>query len=118
MFGINLNPIDWEHLPQEIIDAIEDTKEDYDFVGVRIQESSFDLGPIYHTSHIWVDGEDTGEELPGICAVSASNINKMRREASWYFGDHVAIIASYYGEWGEDTEEIILRDAEVVKILC
>lgn len=41
----------------------------------------------------------------------------MQRAAVCYYGGHVAIIASNSGEWGEDPEEIILRNAEVVVIL-
>ena len=86
---------------------------DYEFVGVRVQEQEFELGTIEHLSHVWDNGDDTGVELDGICVCSLDRLG-----ANNYFGNHVAIICGNDVEYGEDDGEIIIRDAEVVKVIC
>lgn len=86
---------------------------DYEFVGVRVQEQEFELGTIEHLSHVWDNGDDTGVELDGICGCSLDRLG-----ANNYFGDHVAIICGNEAEYGEDDGELIIRDAEVVKVIC
>lgn len=86
---------------------------DYEFVGVRVQEQDFELGTIEHLSHVWENGDDTGVELDGICVCSLDRLG-----VNNYFGDHVAIICGNEAEYGEDDGELIIRDAEVVKVIC
>lgn len=86
---------------------------DYEFVGVRVQEQEFELGTIEHLSHVWDNGDDTGVELDGICVCSLDRLGSNN-----YFGDHVAIICGNEAEYGEDDGELIIRDAEVVKVIC
>lgn len=86
---------------------------DYDFIGVRVQEQEFELGEIDHLSHVWDNGDDTGVELDGICVCNLSRLG-----VNNYFGDHVAIICGNEAEYGEDDGELIIRDAEVVKVIC
>ena len=86
---------------------------DYEFVGVRVQEQDFELGTIEHLSHVWDNGDDTGVELDGICVCSLDRLG-----VNNYFGDHVAIICGNEAEYGEDDGELIIRDAEVVKVIC
>lgn len=115
------NPIDWANLPPEIMQSIEAAKSEqgWNNVGIRIQDGiPFSLGPINHTSNVWVDGEDTGEALPGICAISATVIDAMCKEAPCYIGNHVAIIAGDIVEYGEDPCEVIMSNAEVVEVLA
>lgn len=87
---------------------------DYGCVGVRVQEEPFELGEIDHISHIWDNGDDTGEELDGICATNSNALEY----APEYFGDHIAIIAGNNISYGEDAGEIIIKDAVVVAIIC
>ena len=86
---------------------------DYEFVGVRVQEQEFELGTIEHLSHVWDNGDDTGVELDGICVCKLDRLG-----VNQYFGGHVAIICGNEAEYGEDDGEIIIRDAEVVKVIC
>lgn len=86
---------------------------DYEFVGVRVQEQEFELGTIEHLSHVWDNGDDTGVEHDGICVCSLDRLG-----VNNYFGDHVAIICGNEAEYGEDDGELIIRDAEVVKVIC
>ncbi|MDO4275860.1 MAG: hypothetical protein Q4D16_19505 [Eubacteriales bacterium] len=94
------------------IDEIKD-KYDYDFIGVRVQENEFVQGEILDYSYIWVDGECTSEELDGTCAIRLEDAEL----ANGYYGQHIAIIAGNYGEYGQDLGEIIIRDAEVLEVL-
>ena len=86
---------------------------DYEYVGVRVQEQAFELGSISHLSHVWDNGEDTGVELDGICVC---DLDRLGHEH--YFGDHVAIICGNEASYGEDDGELIIRDAEVVNVIC
>lgn len=86
---------------------------EYAYVGVRVQEPEFVLGPVNHRSHVWVDGEETAAELPGLCACKLDRLG-----INDYFGDHIAIVCGNEAEYGEDDGEIIIRDAEVVAIIC
>lgn len=86
---------------------------DYEFIGIRVQEQPFELGSILHLSHVWDNGEDTGVELGGICVC---RLDRLGREQ--YFGNHAAIICGNEAEYGEDDGELIIRDAEVVKVIC
>lgn len=88
---------------------------DYEKIGIRVQEESFALGELDHVSHVWVDGEDTGEELDGVCAQEISSIDKFPND---YWGYHIAIIAGNEYSYGVDPGEIIIRDPVVVEILA
>ena len=106
-------------LTSEMIKKINETVEElgledtYEYVGVRVQEVPFELGQIDHCSKVWVDGDETDEELDGICATMLDKLN-----ANEYFGNHVAIICGYSAEYGEDVGEIIISDAVVAAIIC
>lgn len=95
----------------------------YDVVAVRSQDVPFQLGRMSHASNVWVDGEDTGEELPGLCATYADQPGA-RMHASdysvyqgYYPGEHVAIVCGYRDECGRDEDEVIIYDPVVVEIL-
>ena len=104
---------------QEMINRINQIVEDMDltwdyaYVGVRVQEPEFQLGEIDHLSHVWVDGDETDEELDGICVCK---IDRLGREN--YFGDHVAIICGNEATYGEDDGELIISDPVVAAIIC
>ena len=101
---------------ESIINRIDEIKEnsEFEYIGVRVQESEFAEGEILDPSFIWVDGEMTDEELGGTCAVKIEDAHL----ANNYFGDHVAIIGSNSMEYGQDLGEIILRDAEVIEVVA
>lgn len=87
---------------------------DYEIIGVRVQEEPFELGEMDHRSHIWVDGDDTGEELNGVCVIKHDAL----KYADDYFGNHIAIVAGNRYTYGEDPGEVILEDPVVVEILA
>ena len=53
---------------QRVEDIAASALYDYEAVGVRVQDVPFATGPMFHRSHIWDDGDDTGMELPGVSA--------------------------------------------------
>ena len=50
---------------EEIRNTIEEMQleDEYEYIGVRVQEQPFELGEIDHISKIWIDGEETDEDL-------------------------------------------------------
>jgi hypothetical protein len=109
----------------EIKAAAERYANEYAYVGIRTQEQPYSLGAIYHQSHMWDDGYDTGEQLGGISATNihsdAVNMHgdgKEHNRRGYYYGDHIAIICGNAATWGEDVGEIIIEDAVVVEIIA
>lgn len=80
-------------LNAEQINKIKAIAEEYDFdyaaIGFRSQNVPFELGAIDHVSHIWDNGDDTGEDLPGICVCSVKLVDRNPD----YYGEHCAVIA-------------------------
>lgn len=103
---------------QEMIDRVKKVADelvfDYEIIGIRVQEVPFELGELGHRSHVWVDGDDTGEELSGVSVIRADRAELAKN----YFGNHVAIIVGNAYTYGEDLGEIVLEDAEVYEILA
>ena len=90
---------------------------DYEAVGVRVQDVPFAPGPMAHRSHVWDNGDDTGEELPGVSAMRWDSINAAQRQG-YYYGDYVAVIAGNSWDYGEDAGEIVIHDPIVIEILA
>lgn len=110
-------------LTQDMIDRItaraDELHEDFEYVGLRVQEEAFELGELDHCSHIWVDGDDTGEELDGVCALTLTGSSIDWAElAGIYYGDHIAIVCGFKASYGEDLDEIIIEDPEVTEIIA
>ncbi|MDO4564854.1 MAG: hypothetical protein Q4C04_04500 [Clostridia bacterium] len=95
-----------------------DGKKSYDRIGVRIQSVPFELGEISHNSHVWFDGDDTGDELDGISTIAAEQIERINAGYGEYYGEYAAIIGGDLAEYGEDDGEIVLRNAEVIEVLA
>lgn len=91
-----------------------DFDREYEYIGIRVQEVPFELGKMDHVSHIWDDGNDTGEEIDGVCVINFDQAELAKN----YFGDHIAIIGGNNREWGEDAGEIIISDPVVLEVLA
>ena len=102
----------------EIIKAMDEVESEtwYEVYGIRTQEMPFELGEIDHCSHVWENGEETDEEMDGICC-TRREYAKLHADG-YYFGEHIAIIAGTRYTDGEDDGEIIIRDPVVVRILA
>lgn len=90
---------------------------DHEAVGVRVQDVPFSPGSMSHRSHVWDNGDDTGEELPGVSTMRWDSINEAQRHG-YYYGDHVAVIAGNSWDYGEDAGEIVIHDPIVIEILA
>ncbi len=96
------------------IDALADA---YEYIGIRVQEEDYGLSvgdTVYHCSKVWVDGEETDEELDGVCAMSIKQLNLVE---GFYFGKCVLVLGSNYAGYGVDPGEIVMRDARVLAII-
>lgn len=87
--------------------------EGWGIVALRAQLEPFELGDLDHNSVVWIDGEETDEELNGACGLGVDDVELINQ----YFNDHIAIIAGDRYEYGNDAGEIIIEDAQVVKII-
>lgn len=122
---------------QGMLDAIEDgtidDNLDFEHYAVRTQEVPFAIGPIDHLSHTLDDGNDTGEELPGLCATHLATWNGFDERAEHalkmhfgygtvncggYPGSHVALIGCNDCRWGDDEDEIVMEDPVVLKVFA
>lgn len=113
-------------------------KDGYRDFGVRAMDTEYQAGEDVPDSYDWDIENDcstyntTGETLPGACAVffavdgiqldeyedAEENLNAAIEQAKRYYCDHLYIIASKFGsEWGNDQNEIILRDAQVIAVI-
>lgn len=104
----------------ELKEMIDNNDWDIEFekFGIRIQEQPFDLGSIDHNSKVWIDGEETDEELDGVCSINLDAPEAVECLNGYgYFGNHIALIASDSYEYGQDVGEIILKDAVVLYII-
>ena len=95
-------------------------QDDYEYVGIRVQEQAFELGPIYHCSNVWDDGEMTEIELNGICTIDIDHVEgamyKLGKCEYWpYRGYHVAVIVGNRATYGEDLGELVIEDPVVVE---
>ena len=96
------------------IDALEDR---FAFLGVRVQEETYGLSvsdKIVHSSRVWVDGDETDEELDGVCATNYSNGVYLTQNE--YFGRYVLLLGDNKAEYGEDDGEIIMYCPTVLAI--
>ena len=110
------------HEMKELIEKIKDEYwMDYGYIGVRTQTQPFALGEMDHRSVVWVDGEETDEELNGVSTTNCESRSvQMHCEDAtngYYGGDHCAIIGGNNVEWGEDDGELIIADPVVLYII-
>jgi hypothetical protein len=106
-------------LTNEIIEQVrkivEDNDTGYECIAVRVQEVPFELGEMSHVSHRWDDGDDTGEELDGVCGTAVNAIKANARTT--YYGEHLAVIAGNHYTYGEDAGEVVISDPQVIAII-
>ena len=103
-----------DEMIRRVKELADDLCYDYEVVGIRVQEIPFSLGEMDHRSHIWDDGEDTGEELSGVSVIRSDKAELSKT----YYGDYVAVLAGNSYTYGEDDGEIVIEDAVVVEVLA
>ena len=96
-----------------IRDIIEN--DDHMYFGLRTQEVPFTLGPIDHTSKLWIDGEETETDLDGLSVTSMEAPDTLNYQS--YYGEHQALIGFNHCHAGEDPYELIAQDPVVLYII-
>lgn len=117
---------------KELLNTITQTITDnYDEImcsmfGLRIieDETLLEPGTLLDPSRNWHDDLEMGEELPGTCAVEikwngnpdylTAAVESALRTASAYPGNQILLITGDSNMRGEDTGEIIIKEAEVI----
>jgi hypothetical protein len=98
-------------------------KKDYKVVAIRTQEEPFELGNMSHLSHVWVNGDDTGKLINGICATTIRSDSVVMHSdehtchTGYYYGNYQAIICGNNYKYGADKGEVIISDPVVVEII-
>lgn len=103
----------------EIANSIDTDEICYEYIGIRVQESpeGLEVGDtVYHCSHIWDDGEDTGEELNGVCAMNINRLDWIVKDGMEYFGNTIIVLGGNSAEFGEDLGELVMQEPEVLAI--
>lgn len=91
-------------------------EDEYECVGIRVQEDSYGqrVGDVMdHNSRVWIDGDETEEELDGVCAIKSN----MTGVACEYFGNTVLVLGSNCYTYGEDAGEVIMQEPTVLAII-
>lgn len=86
--------------------------EGYEYIGLRVQESTHGLSvgdEITHESNVWDDGEMLEETVGGICAVSAKLAAQYTLRFGSYPGSVVIVVGANSAEYGNDDGEIIMK---------
>ncbi len=101
-----------------IANSIDVDKYNFDYIGIRVQEELHEnVGDlIRHNSKVWVDGEETDEELNGVCAINAKTTQYLSKWGG-YSGKVVIVIGSDYAQDGQDEEELIMKDAVILEVI-
>lgn len=98
----------------EIAKIVMEEGYDFEYIGLRVQESDYGLSvgqEIEHCSFHWIDGDMTDDEIDGICAVNALAASKRTLGFGAYMGNVVLVLGSNRSEYGEDDGEIILKSS-------
>lgn len=114
---------------------------EYDYIGIRADSRDYQIGEVMENSHQlfqdsqYADSECTellypyitegpyagfydAGELDGTCALSVSENNvKEMLEVVKNYGEKIYLIGGNSMEYGNDVDEIIIRNAEVIAAL-
>ncbi|WP_276723256.1 hypothetical protein [Selenomonas noxia] len=99
-------------------------------IGIRHDDNVYQLGDELENSHDWPEGNWTETELDGACAIdvadscSYDNLDELKETAirrlndsNEYLNENVYLISGTSHEYGNDPNEVILRNPEVIGIL-
>jgi hypothetical protein len=91
--------------------------------GLRVlpHDDAADVGDTLAPSFVWIDGEQTDEQLNGTSSVGCDADTVARAlaiiERNGYSGSRIALIVGDRAESGEDEGERVIRDAQVLAII-
>ena len=100
-------------LTQAALDSfVRDHADDYAHLGLRIVDDLPPVGEVLPRSRAWDDGNPTDDLLPG---TSALRITARTLElAAAYMGDYALLVGSHLCMYGDDPDELVMRDAVVL----
>lgn len=114
----------------EIKKVIEQYRNEYCYFGIRAmtgnplthESPTVEIDDIVENSWDWLDGDPTEEELEGTCALQVDpddeleDIEHVLKEAEMYLWNakQLVLLGCMYKEYGNDNNEIIMRDAIVL----
>ncbi|AOH47499.1 hypothetical protein BCS37_03130 [Selenomonas sp. oral taxon 920] len=101
------------------------------FIGIRYDDNVYQIGDELENSHDWPEGNWTETELDGACAVDVMNFGgdyqdldelkehaiEQLNDSNEYLNENVYLISGTSYEYGNDPNEVILRNPEVIGIL-
>ena len=99
-------------------------------IGIRHDDNVYQLGDELENSHDWPEGNWTETELDGACAIdvadacSYDSLDELKEmairrlnDSNEYLNENVYLISGTSHEYGNDPNEVILRNPEVIGIL-
>ena len=99
-------------------------------IGIRHDDNVYQLGDELENSHDWLEGNWTETELDGACAIdvadacSYDSLDELKEmaikrlnDSNEYLNENVYLISGTSHEYGNDPNEVILRNPEVIGIL-
>ena len=101
------------------------------FIGIRYDDNVYQLGDELENSHDWPEGNWTETELNGACAVDVmspggdyQDLDEFKKHAieqlndsNEYLNENVYLISGTSYEYGNDPNEVILSNPEIIGIL-
>lgn len=100
---------------QHTIESINAAADSWYVLGLRYDSRELEIGEEVGDSYRWDDGEDTGEQLNGTCAIDASREDALKLIAGYASMGRLYLIGSQRGyELGEDKGEIVIAEAVVI----
>ena len=101
---------------------LDDLLFEHGYVGIRIQDDAYGLcagDAVDHCSLDWDRGYETDEQLPGVCAIDARELDRLAAGSGClpYLGRTVLVLAASRIQYGEDDAELIMEDATVLSVL-
>jgi len=99
-------------------------------IGLRVMDAEYSKDGIeVMNSNRWDDGNDTGEELPGASCLNihmhgryfdAEEIEGYLVKVKYYhgMGDTLSLIVGDSHQGGEDSCEIVISNAIIIRVIC
>lgn len=102
---------------------LDDLLFEHGYVGIRIQDDAYGLragDAVDHRSLVWDRGYETEDELPGVCALDARELDRLAACGGFlpYPGRTVLVLAASRIAYGEDDAELVMEDATVLAVLA
>ena len=92
--------------------------------GLRVlpHDDAAEVGDMLAPSFVWIDGEQTEDELSGTSSIGCGADTVARAlaiiERAGYSGSRIALIVGDRAESGEDEGERVIRDAQVLAVVA